>query len=108
MTDRKQQLESMLADRPDDTFLRFALGMEHVKLGQHAPAIEQFDRVLEADPGYIAAYAQKGQVCEQLGRFDQAKSAYRAGIVAASAAGDAHAATKMQESLDRLVRTTGQ
>ena len=108
MADRKAQLLAMLERQPDDLFLRFALAMEQVKLGENDAALAAFDRVIELDPAYTPAYTQKAGLCEKLSRFDDAKATYRRGIASAKARGDHHAASKMQETLDRLVRTTGQ
>ena len=108
MPDRKGQLLDMLARQPDEVFLRFALAMEHVKLGEDDQALAAFGRVIKLDPSYTAAYTQRAALCEKLSRFDEAKATYRRGIASANARGDHHAASKMQETLDRLVRVTGQ
>lgn len=104
MADRKSQLLAMLERQPADTFLLFALAMEQTKLGEADAALAGFERVVELDPAYTAAYTQKALLCEKLGRFDAAKETYRRGIASAKARGDAHAAAKMQETLDRLER----
>jgi Flp pilus assembly protein TadD len=106
MPGRKEQLVAMLQGQPDDLFLNFALAMELVKLDQSADALALFDRVITLDPAYTAAYTQKAALCEKLSRFDEAKRVYRQGIESAKARGDHHAASKMQEVLDRLERLT--
>jgi Tfp pilus assembly protein PilF len=106
MTDRKQQLLAMLAKSPNDLFLRFALAMEHAKLGETREAVAAFDSVLAADPGYVTAWFQKANLLEQFKQFDLAKETYRKGVQAAAIKGDHHSATKMREALERLVRAT--
>ena len=106
MPARKEQLVAMLQSQPDDVFLNFALAMELAKSDQPADALAQFDRVIALDPAYTAAYTQKAALCEKLGRFDEAKRVYCQGIESAKARGDKHAASKMQEVLDRLERLT--
>jgi Tfp pilus assembly protein PilF len=108
MSDRKQQLLEMLAKTPGDAFLHFALAMEHAKLGEHEQALQQFARVIEIDPTYTPAYTQQAVLLEKLGRLADAKAVYRRGIESARARGDRHAESKMQETLDRLVRATGE
>lgn len=107
MSDRKQQIETMLQRQPNDAFLHFALAMEQSKLNEHQAALAGFDRVIALDPAYTAAYTQKASLLERLERFDEAKAVYRQGIESARARGDRHAESKMQETLDRLVRVTG-
>ncbi|MDD4890707.1 MAG: tetratricopeptide repeat protein [Phycisphaerae bacterium] len=108
MADRREQLQAMLVKQPNDAFLHFALAMECAKLGDADAALAEFDRVIELDPSYTAAYTQKALLCEKLNRLDDAKATYRRGIESAKARGDHHAVSKMQEVLDRLVRTTGE
>ena len=50
----------------------------------------------------MPAYLQAGQVLARLGRDDEARAVYRAGVAAAQRAGDAHAAGELQGFLDML------
>ena len=43
---RKQQLEEMLTDSPDDAFLNYCLAMEWVSAGDDESAAKVFSRVL--------------------------------------------------------------
>ena len=89
----------MLAREPNDTFLLYGIALEHKKAGEHAPALEYFDRVIQLDPGYCYAYHQKGLVFESIGDLDAAKASYRAGIEAARTKGDAHAQGEIEAAL---------
>src|SRR3954471_6091713 len=94
--DRLAQLQKMLEKTPDDPFLLYGIAMEHKKSGDAARAIEFFDQTVRFDPAYCYAYYQRGQVLESLGREDEAKSTYRAGIEAAAKKGDAHARGELE------------
>ena len=99
---RKERLEAMLAQDPNDPFLRYGLAMEHTGAGDDEAAAKCFGELLRIAPDYVPAYLQAGQVLARLGREDEARAVYRAGVVAAQRAGDAHAAGELQGFLDML------
>lgn len=99
---RRQQIEEMLASDPEDPFLRYALAMEFVSVGDDAGAVERFSQLLASTPDYIPAYQQAGQAMVRLGRVEEAAGFFRNGIAAARARGDQHAAEEMQGFLEAL------
>jgi predicted RNA polymerase sigma factor len=99
---RIDQLKSMLADTPDDAELRYFLAMAYVSGGDDASALACFRQLSDESPGYVPAYVQCGQLLARLGREDEARGVFRAGIAAAQKAGDSHAAGEMEAFLDSL------
>src|SRR4051794_33073235 len=91
MSERLTKLQQMLEKQPGDTFLLYAIALEHKKLNQPAQAVEYLNRVVAIDPGYCYAYHQRGLVHESTGDVEAARQAYREGIAAATKKGDAHA-----------------
>ena len=89
----------MLQKSPGDTFLLYALALEHRKSGDVKSAVEYLDQVIQHDWGYCYAYHQKGQILESSGQTDAAKQAYRQGIDAASRKGDEHARQEIAAAL---------
>jgi Tfp pilus assembly protein PilF len=96
------KLAQLLAEKPDDAFLNFAMAMEHKKLKQTQQAVELFRKTLAIDPKYVAAFHQQGLAYEEAAQFDQAKAVYQEGIVAAKKAGELHAAEEMEIQLSML------
>lgn len=99
---RKQQIEEMLADDPNDAFLCYGLAMEYVGAGQDEEAVRCFRRLLEANPDYVPGYMQAGRTLVRLDRMDEARAVFQAGIATARAKGDLHAADEMAGFLDGL------
>ncbi len=99
MSERLNKLSAMLEKTPNDPFLLYGIGMEHRKDGRFDEAIALFDRTLAADPLYCYAFYQKGQALEDMGRPDEARKTYQAGIDAARAKGDAHAEAELADAL---------
>ncbi|HVB98348.1 MAG TPA: tetratricopeptide repeat protein [Candidatus Dormibacteraeota bacterium] len=99
---RRQKLEAFLASHPDDAFGRYGLAMECAREGDTEAALENFRRLLESHPDYVAGYFQYGQLLAKLGRSEPARQTLAAGIATAQRLGDTHAAAEMQAALDSL------
>lgn len=97
-----ERFEKMLNDGQDSALLRFGLGCEYLKRGQHGDAIRHLREALTQNPSYSAAYKQLGKALAASGDAEAAADAYRRGIDAAEAGGDAQAAKEMRVFLKRL------
>lgn len=99
---RIEVLRSVLSARPEDSFARYGLAMEHLKAGEFEQAVAEFRTLLSYNPDYNYAYFHGGQALEKLGRMEEAREMYRAGLAAADRTGDAHARSELQAVLDQL------
>src|SRR3954454_17394725 len=97
-TARMAQIEEMLAEDPDDAFLRYGLAMEHASAGDDAECVTVLRDLiaLTAAKPYVPAFLQCGQALMRLDRDAEARDVLRAGIDAARVAGDTHAMGEMQ------------
>ena len=102
MTSRREKIEAMLADEPDDTFLRYSLAMELDKEGEHEASLSRLQELYAMDPPYIPAFFMAGQQLAKLNRVEESRSVLRDGIDQARAQGDGHAAGEMSEFLAAL------
>jgi tetratricopeptide (TPR) repeat protein len=99
---RKQQIQEMLRDDPNDTFLHYALAMEYVSEGQDEEAVRRFEALFKVAPDYVPAYHQSGLLLVRLGRTTQAGDILRQGISMARQQGDQHAVEEMLGLLSSL------
>jgi Flp pilus assembly protein TadD len=99
---RRQMLEQMLADAPNDPELRYALAMEHASTGDDEGAARCFRDLLQRTPDYAPAYHQAGRSLHRLGRLAEARDALQRGIPVALRQNNKHAADEMQALLDNL------
>ena len=99
---RREQLETMLAEDPGDTFLRYALAMELQNEGDHDKSLELLTGLMGDDPPYVPAFFMSGQQLVNLERIEEARTTLRDGIEQARAQGDTHAAGEMSEFLVSL------
>jgi len=102
MMSRRDQLQQMLQQSPDDAFLLYALAMEERSTGNDQAALSQLDRVLAVDSDYVAAYFQKGQILAGLDQPEQARQVLQEGVAVAGRVGDDHAAAEMTEFLTTI------
>lgn len=99
---RRDKIQSMLQESPDDVFLIYALAMEFSKESDVESALSAFGRVREIDPNYVPAYFQAGQLLAQEVRIEEAQAILKEGIQIARQNGDDHAFGEMSEFLESL------
>jgi folate-binding protein YgfZ len=92
----------VLAMDPDDLVANFGLGKLYLDLERFEEAIPRFEKAVERDPGYSAAYDHLGTALRSLGRNDRAAAVFRAGIEAATRKGDLIPKRSMSRKLAEL------
>ena len=102
MSNRLEKLEALLQQDPGNALLGYGLAQELAGLGRLEDAAAQYQRLISVKPDYCAAYFHGARTLEQLGRRDDARAMYRAGIDTATRVGDQHAASEMQAALMEL------
>jgi len=102
MTTRRQKIEAMLRDTPDDVFLRYSLAMELEGEGDWETAIDILQDLARGTPAYVPAYHMAGRHLAKHGRVAEARAALREGIEEARRQGETHAAGEMAEFLASL------
>lgn len=93
------QLQALLKDDPQDTFLRYALALEHVKLNELAQAVNIFDSLVETEPQYLATYLQYGNLLAQMGQIEKAEGVFRKGIEIAKIQSKFKAQQELEQAL---------
>jgi hypothetical protein len=100
---RREQIESMLADNPQDTFLRYALAMELANDDDESQrCLELHHGLMQNEIPYVPSFFMAGQQYARLDRIDEAKDILSQGIAHAETQGDLHAAAEMREFLGSL------
>src|SRR5882757_5958964 len=99
---RLEKLQEFLKADPNDSFTRYAIGLEHLSAKDFAKASEAFETLIINDPGYVATYYQLADCYRQMKEKEKAKSCYQKGMIQARAAQDLHAASELQMALDEM------
>ncbi len=98
-TSRRQKIEAMLADEPDDQFLRYSLALELEKEGEHDRSLEGLRQLSADDPPHVPSFFMAGQQLAKLARYAEAITILESGVQAARRQGDDHAVAEMTEFL---------
>jgi FimV-like protein len=100
--DRIEKLKEFLITEPDDPFIKHALALEYIKIGELVTARRLLEEVLAKDPGAVGSYYQLGKLLEGIGEVKLAMEWYARGMVAAKAAGEKRAYNELQSAYDEL------
>jgi Tfp pilus assembly protein PilF len=98
-----EKLKSFLIDSPQDSFLKHALALEYIKMGNETEARKLFLEILERDPTYIGSYYHLARLLERTGETKNAKNWYEKGLIAARQAGDIHAYNELQAAYEDFI-----
>ncbi|MFW5925611.1 MAG: tetratricopeptide repeat protein [Myxococcota bacterium] len=99
---RLVMLDKMIEKGADDPFVWYARALELRALGRLEDALSAFSDVEARYPDYVPTYLMAGQVAEALGRTEEARSWLERGRERATAAGDVHARSEIEQALAAL------
>jgi len=100
---RIELLKGFLDDNPKDSFSRYALALEYVKLGRLEDARREFETVRTSDSDYLATYYQLGQLYVRMGLNHEAEKTLRTGITVAAKQGNGHTQSELEAALESLM-----
>ena len=101
--DRIEKIKAFLKDNPTDNFLRHALALEYIKIGDDLTARNLFEAILTEDSNYIGSYYHLAKLLEKLEQTQLAIDWYEKGMAAAKLAKDQHAYNELQAAYEDLV-----
>lgn len=96
-------LKGFLKENAKDSFSRYALALEYMKLGQNEDARREFETVKSKDPDYGATYYQLGQLYRTMSMKHEAEQTFRTGITVAAKLGDEHTRSELESALEMLL-----
>ena len=102
MSKRLAVLEKMTTLPHADSFAWYGLAMEYRTLGRSDESFRTFETLRDRDPAYVAMYLMAAQLLVELRRPDEARVWATAGLEAARAKGDTHAAGELDNLLGGL------
>ncbi|MEX0680752.1 MAG: tetratricopeptide repeat protein [Balneolales bacterium] len=99
---RIAKLQEFLNEDSNDSFSRFALALEHLKLDDVNTARSHFEYIRDHHPGYVGVYYHLGKLYQQSGEHKKASTTFIAGISVAQNENDLHAASELEQALKDL------
>ena len=100
--DRIARLKDFLQATPGDNFLKHALALEYIKIGDDITAQGIFEEILTQDSDYIGSYYHLAKLLERTGDTDAAIKWYEKGMEVAKKAGDLHAFGELRSAYEEL------
>lgn len=98
MEGRLAQLQEFLKESPNDPFLKYALTMEYVKLGEEDQALAGFEDLLSAHEDYVGTYYHFGKFLESKHEQDRAIEIYEKGMQIAQQKRNFHALGELRNA----------
>jgi tetratricopeptide (TPR) repeat protein len=99
---RLEKLQEFLKADPNDSFTRYAIGLEYRSKNDIPKAIEMLEAIVANDPGYVDTYYKLADCYKQIKDREKAMACYKKGILQARAANDLHAASELQMAMDDM------
>lgn len=100
--DRMKQIQKMLDENPNDSFLQYAAALELQKSGDLDTAVKLMEDLLANDNRYLAAYYTLGKMYEAISERENAAEIYKQGEELAKEQEDSKALTELGEALSAL------
>ena len=100
---RIEKILDFLRQQPNDNFLRHALALEYIKIGEEIQARDLFIQILTESPEYIGSYFHLAKCLEKLQDRSAAIEWYEKGMAAAKLAKDDHSYRELQGAYEDLV-----
>ena len=100
--DRIGKLKTYLAENPSDSFLKHALALEYIKMGDDKAARKLFEEIVEKEPDYVGTYYHLAKLLERNEDTEQAIKVYEKGMEEAKKAGDNHAHNELRAAYEEL------
>ena len=95
-------LAARIKENPNDSFSKFALGLELLKIDQTSKARSLFENIMHNDPEYVGVYYHLANLYIELNENKKALETYKLGIDIAGKLKNSHAASELQGALMAL------
>ena len=99
---RLTQLLAFHEADPNDAFIIYALATEYRETDPDR-AWGYYQKLLTEHPDYVGTYYHAGKLLEQFNKADEAEKVYREGLKVSRKAGQAHAASELQQALNKCL-----
>lgn len=92
-------LAKRVKDHPNDSFSKFALALELIKIDRRKSAVVLFEDIVQNDPNYVGVYYHLGEQYLIDGENKKALDIYKSGIQIATSVKDDLAKSELKTAL---------
>jgi len=98
MSSRIQTLAKAIKEHPEDSFYKFSLALEMLKVSERNKAKVLFQNIVENDPQYVGVYYHLGKLYVELQQNEKALRTYTKGIEVAEQQNDEHSKMELKSA----------
>ncbi|MEX0844691.1 MAG: hypothetical protein WD022_05395 [Balneolaceae bacterium] len=102
MNSRISTLAKAVKNHPEDSFYKFTLALEMLKIDQLTKARILFEAIRNNDPDYVGVYYHLAKLYTETGENKKAVITYKEGIEVAESQNDSHTKSELSEALLNL------
>ncbi|MEX0720506.1 MAG: hypothetical protein WD059_07545 [Balneolaceae bacterium] len=102
MNSRISTLAKAVKEHPEDSFYKFTLALEMLKLDQVGKAKVLFEAIKDTDPEYVGVYYHLAKLYTDTGENKKALNTYKQGIKVAESQNDLHTKSELSAALLNL------
>lgn len=99
MSSKIPTLAARVKENPNDSFSKFALALELLKIDQETKARLLFESIVNTDPDYVGVYYHLAKLYTEINENKKALNTYKKGIRVAEQVKDQHAKSELQGAL---------
>lgn len=102
MSSRISTLAKAVKEHPEDSFYKFTLALEMLKISELEKARILFESIRRDDPEYVGVYYHLAKLYVELGENKKALDTYKNGIKVAENQNDQHTKSELSAALMNL------
>ena len=103
MNERIEKINELLKKMPADSFLKHALALEYIKIGNDAQARALFEEILSRDENFVGSYYHLGRLLERNNENKLAIKWYEKGMQVAKEANEMRTYNELQNAYEDLI-----
>jgi Tfp pilus assembly protein PilF len=102
MSSRIKTLAKAVKEHPEDSYYKFTLALEMLKIEEYSKARILFESIKDSDPEYVGVYYHLAKLYVELGENKKALDTYKEGIEVAESQNDRHSKSELASALLNL------
>lgn len=102
MSSRISTLAKKVKEHPEDSFYKFTLALEMLKINETSKARVLFEAIKSNDPEYVGVYYHLAKLYIEIGENKKALETYKEGIKIAESQNDNHTKSELSAALLNL------
>ena len=101
-SNRMTQLRELAISDPTDVFIKYAIALEYLAIGENTEAVTHLKNLILTHPNYLPSYYQLGQMLESAGKTAEAILIYKSGATLAEIQKENKTKSELLQAIENL------